>query len=1151
MKIFFKAWLLACCFQSILYAGQNIVLTSSYAYNFSVTAQSHSQPVEFQALIANISNPTADNQIFNASAVGMYGDYSDTTHLRIYSNWETTGSLCTIPINLFSTGYIYIKYRHDSSGAVGPALTDYCEAWDSNGVLQFTQTSSFTDNPSYNNNGIIVGGSGNASQQSVGFLRSSIYLTPLGSHEPATADASTYTFHYKFDNTLNDSSGNGWTLAMNAGSASYEPTLYQIAIANLSISTVTWRAGFPQSLSGVNSFSQADNSSAISTYFWQSLSGPTIPTWSSNSASVPVMSGLLAGDYQAQLTITDLSANSAVAIKHIGVVATDNNDIVINSTAMPTQAQTDIILGPLQKWESPLSAYPLFDVLHALQWTLRQGDFNSILNGASSFNNSVAFFDYAQPGTLTATQTSFVLQGQGTNWLTTVCDAGDNTNTAAVFSSTSPWPNPQTFVITSANNSLSIAFDGGTAISTSIVPGTLSVAQIASAIQSVIGSSGTASPDYVGYLLEIKTKTVGTAGSVAVNTVANSIYSTIGMSTGTFTVANMPQPAMEIIPWYPFSSVSNPIASTYPTGRRQLNVVSCLSNTQMIVEQANGIGWRLPTATNIQFAIDSQSWGNYEQNQNNGNYYDNVLADYYKAFKSGVASDLTQARARADRWFRCPISDAGQEYAVSNDGTGFQGSGHAQSSRLVQMSGVMLRALDGQPNYWPGLDYILLDDVAKMTTPNPPGISLDDIYVDQREFGYALQRVSLCSLFDVDTSTGTSCRLALVTVSSGIIRTSLDTTETYPYFPSFFGEYFSFNPGGTSVCLVNGSTTATFTGTNFSTIGNHSTAWFFPTPSVRPATNLIGDTTYYLPTVTDATHMNLGRAYTGTTACTGTSGSNAGYAIFDSNNDVPYIGWGAQPFMEGLMGAGMAMASKAVACTSAGVPSGCDNTQSANLITYAADVSTWMANAGYQPISSGVYQGAGFVNCNPPSSNSLCSTGNLPYGARVVAEEADGGISEAYRLTGNPNFKALADNVYNASWSNSGGLPDYNPPSGGYTVPDPGNGSAPKYYGLMAGISRQPSYQAVALCSSFPCVSPLASAVPRTINIGFNLPANATTAQVNLIEPDGYIISNTCTVSPCAVQGDARQGSHLIQIQYLSSGGSVVASSDKQVQVVQ
>ena len=101
-----------------------------------------------------------------------------------------------------------------------------------------------------------------------------------------------------------------------------------------------------------------------------------------------------------------------------------------------------------------------------------------------------------------------------------------------------------------------------------------------------------------------------------------------------------------------------------------------------------------------------------------------------------------------------------------------------------------------------------------------------------------------------------------------------------------------------------------------------------------------------------------------------------------------------------------------------------------------------------------------------------------------------------------------------------------------------------KYFGQAFGVGDSSTWPAVR-------EGAVDAQVNRTLNVGYHLPANATQAQILLTEPDGYMITNTCSGGVCPVVADARQGAHLMQIQYLNGGGAVVAQSDVMPQPVQ
>ena len=272
----------------------------------------------------------------------------------------------------------------------------------------------------------------------------------------------------------------------------------------------------------------------------------------------------------------------------------------------------------------------------------RSSDFQGVVNGGSSFQSGTAYFDYPQAGTLGVNQIGYIAMGTNTNFTTAICnnqDPTDPTNPGdflSVYSSTAAGLHTSdTFNVTSSSNAFQFSFNGGPSISGTVNVGSRNIAQIASDMQAIIKSTNAVvGADFGGYLLQIKISTPGITQTINVQTVANSIYPLLGIATGTYTNANMPQDNMGLVVWYP-TSILSPVNPAFSTGRRQLQVKACISSTTLIVEQSNGLGWRLPTVNNVQYSIDAISWPSYYIFANNGNYYDAIYADYYKAIKGG------------------------------------------------------------------------------------------------------------------------------------------------------------------------------------------------------------------------------------------------------------------------------------------------------------------------------------------------------------------------------------------------------------------------------------------------------------------------------------------------------------------------------------
>ena len=115
-------------------------------------------------------------------------------------------------------------------------------------------------------------------------------------------------------------------------------------------------------------------------------------------------------------------------------------------------------------------------------------------------------------------------------------------------------------------------------------------------------------------------------------------------------------------------------------------------------------------------------WGDSQAVSTNWNYYDNVLALYRLYYRTGIDDYLNAARTLADGWYH---------YATD----------HGYSilyPRYAALQGLILRALDGRPEYWKGILYqmnypIGWTDQFRQTAPLPGNSK-----IEPRETGYAL-----------------------------------------------------------------------------------------------------------------------------------------------------------------------------------------------------------------------------------------------------------------------------------------------------------------------------------------------------------------------------------------------------------------------------
>lgn len=156
---------------------------------------------------------------------------------------------------------------------------------------------------------------------------------------------------------------------------------------------------------------------------------------------------------------------------------------------------------------------------------------------------------------------------------------------------------------------------------------------------------------------------------------------------------------------------------------RDVKVVSVQSDTQLTLASP----WKFPSINSAKadtYHRDAQqaSW-NYDHYLR-ATYYDTALVEYINYYRTGDASFRDAARKIADSLWESPYIDFG---TVSS------GPNHLQP-RSQAFAGLMLRALDGKPEYW---DYLYrevratFDEWLKKRRDNAT------LYYDLREDGYA------------------------------------------------------------------------------------------------------------------------------------------------------------------------------------------------------------------------------------------------------------------------------------------------------------------------------------------------------------------------------------------------------------------------------
>jgi hypothetical protein len=584
--------------------------------------------------------------------------------------------------------------------------------------------------------------------------------------------------------------------------------------------------------------------------------------------------------------------------------------------------------------------------------------------------------------------------------------------------------------------------------------------------------------------------------------------------------------------------------------RRMVVASSCADDTHLTLASFAGAPVLTESGVTYSLVLPPASpifvWQYGGNAQYPANYYDNVAAFYALYYRTGFSKYLTYARTLADRFWSSPMMDEGWSAAMD------QNSGFGYNSRMWSPMGLVLRALDGRPEMWPGLRRIR--DNAAYTLPvmqgpnfNPPGL------YDQRGQGYMLLTLSLCALFDPDSTQRAGAK--------ALVASSLATvwTPVLNAFPDYSWSQFS-DLGNTSIAtakyvsLVNGASTVrlnggTWAGSDFAT---NKQAWFFTcsgmgTAGKLPSSNAAGDGTFYRLDYLDSTHATL---------LDPVSGAAVSYAGASGDKCYQYVagslGWRSQPFMVGIVGAAFDLAAQAM------YDENFDHTSGALFYEYAHGTARWLATSAYRASTKGLYYFVASANCPAGAISEeavWCQAGGSasnPQADRILNAEAVRALMFNWlHYSRDPSVAKVVDEMVNAQWAKPGTCP----PDSTVCVPDgyylreyddtgvwvsgapPGNAN-PKWFGMAFGLNPQPSWPAMKIGRS---------AQPRIIrkHIGFNLESVSGAAGVRVVAtaPSGRSTEVSCAASPCAIDLDASLGGHLLRLKYVSPANKVLAVS--------
>jgi hypothetical protein len=397
-----------------VFAGQSLVLTSNQSQATIVPGVTMG-PASFrvEAFIHDWGDALPDIVFRSWSYSGgfyLQGYHGGPVDDRVF--WTDSGvtgysgSSCQISLPKLDYQQLIVRFQRDAVNRIGT-----CEAWGPVGgkwISIYSQIYSFTSASAGSGNFLIDGA------LDVAFFRMQSTILPLNSVIPLIADNTNTILNFKFDGNFTDSSSNGGFCTVTGGS-SFATTPALPTVARIKAGATLWsdstsiRAGYPATLDGTASYSQADASSAV-TYQWSQASpgGPTTLSWNNPTLAQPTITGAVFGDYTIGLVVTDVNGNQGETSVDVGAVATDDNGVVINENPAVDQIFGPMIAFGRNPWgfedylamQATSARFSDYQTLYGLSATWPYAPWETPLPGTVSYTwDGVGMAPISAPGT--------------------------------------------------------------------------------------------------------------------------------------------------------------------------------------------------------------------------------------------------------------------------------------------------------------------------------------------------------------------------------------------------------------------------------------------------------------------------------------------------------------------------------------------------------------------------------------------------------------------------------------------------------------------------------------------------------------------------------------------------------------------------------
>jgi len=428
----------------------------------------------------------------------------------------------------------------------------------------------------------------------------------------------------------------------------------------------------------------------------------------------------------------------------------------------------------------------------------------------------------------------------------------------------------------------------------------------------------------------------------------------------------------------------------------QLTVLYCDDDTHLTVSLGSGSKWSYPSSgslfapwpncdsgcTNSYGRVDtgSTAYFGWVFGGNPANYYDNVEFFLVNYWRSGIDEYYQGATQLSKAFMEFPTLDYYQNcnYSTNNYSPGNTTYCFGESRNLALTGTILMEQQSGNSYLLPKIENVTQKYRFYMNSLPTLGGGMGD----GRQDGYAISGIALTVLVDTnpaEIALDTTTLKTVMTTTYGPYHRSGTITGYTQFYSAGISSINGVQGGvpGSSVNVLNGSTTITGVGTSFQDNFANNTLWTFPLNggNVPPYCDTCavtgytadGDTQAYIVTSVDVANQKLTiyPAYSGPTE------TGRGYA---GNGTSGIVGWAIQPYSLGIFGEGFYHAAYAMTPY--------DSVIASSWTVYAHDIANQAASL-ISPDEGGVYNSAYQANCSPPMYNTAAYAQAYCYGANA------------------------------------------------------------------------------------------------------------------------------------------------------------------------